>query len=66
MGGSRFSVAEVGRGGRERIVNVKTRTISSVMQTAASLILVTRLYSDLAWRIGYEDVKDNVGDIHRG
>ena len=27
-GGSRFTVAEVGRGGRERIVNVKTRTIS--------------------------------------
>ena len=36
------------------------------MQAAAALILVTRLYSDLARGIGYDDVKDNVRDIHRG
>ena len=68
MGGSRFSVPEreVGKGGSERIVDVKTRTISACYAKCCVLSCCdTRLYSDLAWRVGC-DMKDNVTDSRRG
>ena len=66
---------EVGRGDRERLVDVKTRTTSacyanrcvlSCLDTRLYLGLYLGLYSDPAWCDFTDDVTDDVTDIRRG
>lgn len=62
---------EVGRGDRERIVGVKTRTISACDANRCVLScrdtrLYLGLYSDPAWCDFTDDVTDDVTDIRRG